>query len=68
MLLETFANIMHARDFLKKIFVNFRKFSQTFQQPMFVVQSGEKNSAWLVWFFEKYAKIMKHSRFSLVIF
>ena len=51
------------RKFLNKIFSQFRKFSQNFQQIVFRPNAQTIN-AWILKFFEKYAKIMHFSQFS----
>ena len=39
---EKDGKMMHFRNLLKKTFENFRKFSENFQQIVFVVQTREK--------------------------
>ena len=50
---------MHFRNFLKKFLESFEIFLEIPQQFVFFVQTCEKINAWLVKYFERFAKIMR---------
>ena len=54
---------MDFRNFPKKTFENFRKYSQNVQEILFFVQTRKNLTHGLLKFVEKYTKIMRFSNF-----